>query len=40
VFLGYAPGVDLEYDGKPVDVSAHQRSNSTARLTVPAAAAQ
>lgn len=37
VVLGYAPGVELQYDGQPVDISAYVSASSTARFTVPAA---
>lgn len=35
VFLGNAPGVTVEFDGKPVDVAAHTRDNQTARFPLP-----
>lgn len=35
VFLGNAPGVTLEYEGRRIDLSPYTRSNDTARLTVP-----
>ncbi len=35
VFVGYAPGVRLSYNGQPVDLKPHTRSNDTARLTLP-----
>ncbi|MEC9408218.1 MAG: RodZ domain-containing protein [Pseudomonadota bacterium] len=34
VFLGYAPGVEVSFQGAPVDVSAYVRGNNTARFTV------
>ncbi|MBV60612.1 MAG: hypothetical protein CMH65_04865 [Nevskiales bacterium] len=34
VFLGYAPGVEVRYQGEPIDVSAYVRGNNTARFTV------
>ena len=34
VFLGYAPGVDVSFQGESVDVSQHMRGNNTARFTV------
>lgn len=35
LFIGYAPGVQVEFDGKPVDLTPHVRQNSTARLNLP-----
>lgn len=35
VFLGYAPGVTVQYGGKTVDLKPETQSNSTARLSVP-----
>lgn len=35
VFLGNAPGVRVDYDGKPVDTQPYLKPNSTARFTVP-----
>lgn len=35
VFLGNAPGVELEYEGRAVDTSAFVRDNNTARFTLP-----
>lgn len=35
VFLGNAPGVTLEYEGKTLDIARYVSSNSTARFTVP-----
>ena len=37
VFLGNAPGVEVEYQGKPVDFKALIRDTATARFTVPLA---
>lgn len=34
VFLGYAPGVAVSYQGEAVDVSPYVRGNNTARFTV------
>ncbi|MBX6421848.1 MAG: helix-turn-helix domain-containing protein [Nevskia sp.] len=36
LFLGNAPGVRVEYGGKPVDLTPYIKDNDTARLTVPA----
>lgn len=35
LFLGNAPGVSVEYQGKPVDIKSYIKSNDTARLSVP-----
>lgn len=35
VFLGNAPGVQVEYEGRIIDLTPHVRSNNTARLVVP-----
>ncbi|MBA4284806.1 MAG: hypothetical protein C0434_04670 [Xanthomonadaceae bacterium] len=35
LFIGYAPGVKVEFDGKPFDLLPHIRQNSTARLNLP-----
>lgn len=35
VFLGYAPGVQVEYEGQSVDVTPFVRDNNTARFSVP-----
>ncbi len=35
LFIGYAPGVAVEFDGKPFDLTPHVRQNSTARLNLP-----
>ncbi|HUP92381.1 MAG TPA: RodZ domain-containing protein [Solimonas sp.] len=35
VFLGNAPGVTAEFQGKPVDFGAFKRDNQTARFTLP-----
>lgn len=35
LFIGYAPGVRIEFDGKPFDLAPHIRQNSTARLNLP-----
>lgn len=40
LFLGNAPGVDVEFHGQPVDLKPYIKSNDTARLSVPAAAGQ
>lgn len=37
VFIGNAPAVGVEFDGKPVDLAPYTRDNATARLTLPAA---
>ena len=37
VFIGNAPGVTVEFGGKPVDLKPHTRDNATARLSLPAA---
>lgn len=39
VFLGNAPGVNVEFGGQAVNVAPYTRSNSTARFSVPAASA-
>jgi cytoskeleton protein RodZ len=36
LFLGNAPGVRVEYGGRPVDLTPYIKDNDTARLTVPA----
>jgi cytoskeleton protein RodZ len=36
LFLGKAPAVSVEFDGKPVDLRPYTRDNATARLTLPA----
>lgn len=38
VFLGNAPGVTIEFDGRVIDVKPYQRDNATARFTLPLAA--
>lgn len=35
VFLGNAPGVTVDYDGKPFDVGSFTKQNATARFNVP-----
>lgn len=35
LFVGYAPGVTVEFDGKPFDLKPHMRDNSTARISLP-----
>lgn len=35
VYLGYAPGVAVEFDGQPVDLKPYTRDNHVARLTLP-----
>lgn len=35
LFLGYAPGVSVEFNGKPIDTTPFVRQNSTARISVP-----
>ncbi|MES0874375.1 helix-turn-helix domain-containing protein [Sinimarinibacterium thermocellulolyticum] len=35
VFLGNAPGVEIEFEGRAVDVRAYVRDNNTARFTLP-----
>ncbi len=35
VFVGYAPGVDLQYGDANIDLQPYSRDNSTARLKVP-----
>lgn len=35
LFIGYAPGVNVEFAGKPFDLSPHIRQNSTARINLP-----
>jgi cytoskeleton protein RodZ len=35
VFLGNAPGVEVEFEGARVDISAYVRDNNTARFTLP-----
>ena len=35
LFIGYAPGVTVEFDGKPFDLTPHIRENSTARVNLP-----
>lgn len=35
LFLGNAPGVEVQFDGQRVDISAYVRGNNTARFTVP-----
>lgn len=35
VFLGNAPGVTVEFDGQPVDISGATRDNNTARFKLP-----
>lgn len=35
LFIGNAPGVAVEYDGKPVDTAPYVKSNSTARFSIP-----
>jgi cytoskeleton protein RodZ len=37
VFLGNAPGVTVEFDGKPVDFTKWRRGNNTAKFTLPLA---
>lgn len=36
LFVGNAPGVDVQYQGQAVDLQPYTKSNATARLTVPA----
>ncbi len=35
VFLGFAPGVEVEFDGRRIDVQPYLRANNTARFSVP-----
>ena len=35
VFLGNAPGTEVEYEGRVVNISAFTRDNNTARFTLP-----
>ncbi|MDE2149855.1 MAG: DUF4115 domain-containing protein, partial [Gammaproteobacteria bacterium] len=35
VFLGNAPGVQLRYAGRTIDIGTYTRADATARLTVP-----
>jgi cytoskeleton protein RodZ len=35
LFLGNAPGVTVEYQGRPIDLRPYTKSNDTARLNVP-----
>ncbi|MDP3293581.1 MAG: DUF4115 domain-containing protein [Nevskia sp.] len=35
LFVGYAPGVTVEFDGKPFDLKPHIRDNATARINLP-----
>lgn len=35
LFIGYAPGVRVEFDGKPFDLTPHLRQNSTVRINLP-----
>ncbi|WP_293397054.1 RodZ domain-containing protein, partial [Nevskia sp.] len=35
LFIGYVPGVSLEFDGKPFDLKPHMRDNATARISLP-----
>lgn len=35
LFIGYAPGVAVQFAGKPVDLTPHIRQNSTARINLP-----
>ncbi|WP_428382243.1 RodZ domain-containing protein [Nevskia ramosa] len=35
LFIGYVPGVTIEFDGKPFDLKPHMRDNSTARISLP-----
>lgn len=37
VFLGYAPGVKLEYQGQSLDIQSYVKPNTTARFSVPTA---
>lgn len=39
VFLGYAPGVEVEFEGQRIDIGAYARGNNTARFTLPVSAA-
>jgi cytoskeleton protein RodZ len=39
LFIGYAPGVSVVFDGKPFDLVPHIRQNSTARINLPYVAA-
>lgn len=39
LFIGYAPGVTVEFGGKPFDLTPHIRQNSTARINLPYVAA-
>jgi cytoskeleton protein RodZ len=36
IFVGNAPGVSLQYQGQPIDLTPYTKSNATARLSVPA----
>lgn len=38
LFLGYAPGVSVQYQGRAIDLSPVTRDNNTANLTVPGGA--
>lgn len=35
LFIGYAPGVTIEFDGKPFDLAPHIRQNATVRISLP-----
>lgn len=35
LFIGYAPGVNVEFDGKSFDLTPHIRENATARISLP-----
>ena len=35
IFLGNAPGVSIQFNGQPVDMSQHTKGNNTARFTLP-----
>lgn len=39
LFLGNAPGVEVEFEGQRVDISSYVRGNNTARFTLPLAPA-
>ncbi|MDP9139259.1 MAG: DUF4115 domain-containing protein [Pseudomonadota bacterium] len=39
LFLGNAPGVEVEFEGQRVDISPYVRGNNTARFTLPASPA-
>lgn len=35
LFIGNAPGVEIDYRGRPIDTTAYVKANATARLSVP-----